>query len=444
MQNSPLLEGFDFTNCVLLGNSSLEYMNRLSSIRALNLACCSQITDKGLAGLQHALPRIERLSLEDVHQLTDDGMQFIVQHCTKLIHLNLNGCHQVTVVPVLQIVRNNRFLTHLQLSKVVLIDDGLVDLSNLLQHLKLVELNISYCSAITDIGVTAIAETCSSVRILNLSGLNRVTFRSLQQITTRCWDLQTLHLQDIFLATDKIFHYEAAIDGRAASNERMLASLQRLSCTDCVALTDRGLLGVAERCRRLEHLTLRGCSKITDGCLVHFSDDSLNPTSKFSLAAALISLDLSFCPLLTKTGLETVLRKCQSLNELNLSGLVSTVDDACLRMISRACPTIQVLKVKQCVLLTDMALCHIVDGLWLESIDLSGCHRITDHGIEVLGEAFTGLQSIMLNKLKHVTTKAVRFLQQTCKGLRLVECQECPLVSFDDVNLDQWNLEILH
>jgi hypothetical protein len=128
------------------------------------------------------------------------------------------------------------------------------------------------------------------------------------------------------------------------------------------------------------------------------------------------------------------------LNDLDLSGLASIVDDPCIKMIGSVCPTIQTLRLKQCLLLTDRALCFIADSLWLENVDISGCHRITDHGIEVLAEACTGLECLHMNKLQHVSVASVRYLEQCCKGLRLVECKDCPLISLD---VSKWNFHIL-
>eukprot|EP00981_Chlorochromonas_danica_P003354 scaffold644_cov168-Ochromonas_danica.AAC.46 len=400
VQNAPLLEGFDFSNCSSLTNSSLEYLNRIARIRSLNLSGCTLLNDQGLHLIPNILNNLERLALQNVVLLTDEGVEQIADHCKKLVYLNLNGCYQVSVAPLLLVAKRNKFLSNLQLSRLLIIDDGLVELCGILQDMKILELDISHCSAITDVGVGSIADSCQALRRLNLQGLNRVSHRSVQMITTRCWDLQVLNLEDVFLTNDKIFIYEAACDGRAAANDSMLVNMKELTVTDCLAVSDRGMHGLADRCRLLERLNLRGCDKLTDTTLSLFADETVCPRSNFALAATLISLDLSYCTHFTRNGLEAVLSKCQALYELNLSGWVSTVDDDCIRMIGAICPTIQALRVKQCWLITDMALCYAAESLWLEVLDVSGCHRITDQGIEVLAEAYSALQSLSMDRLK--------------------------------------------
>ena len=39
-----------------------------------------------------------------------------------------------------------------------------------------------------------------------------------------------------------------------------------------------------------------------------------------------------------------------------------------------------------------MSLCHLAEHLWLEYVDLTGCYRLTDDGLDVLTMACTGLQ----------------------------------------------------
>ncbi|RYG70007.1 hypothetical protein EON64_01315 [archaeon] len=442
VQNSPLLEGFDLHGCSMLTDSSLEYLNRINFIKVLDLTGCHHITDKGLSKLLNVIPKLERLSLADIPGLTDDGIQLVSKNCSQLIFLNLNGCHQVTVIPLLALCRNNPFLNNLQLSKVLLTDEGLADLANILQSMQVVELNISYCSAITDIGVAAIADSCPKIRRLNLAGVNRATFRSIQQITTRCWELSSLNIQDVFLINDKVFIYDPACDGRAAANENMLVAMKVIVLSECLALSDRGIGALAERCRGVENLGLKGCNKLTDKALEYLADEMLCASSKYAMAATFLTLDLSFCTQFTVSGLKPLLAKCQVLNDLDLSGLVTTVDDQCVKMVCCVCPTLQSLKIRQCLLLTDLAICYIADSLWLESLDISGCSRITDSGIEVLAGACSGLQYLHMNKLKLVSITSLKYVEQSCKGLRLLQCRDCPLVNFQDIDLSQWNVEV--
>ena len=88
----------------------------------------------------------------------------------------------------------------------------------------------------------------------------------------------------------------------------------------------------------------------------------------------------------TSNGLLKLLPFCGCLEELDLSGLASVVRDPFLKSVARAAKTLQRLKLAKCVFLTDKGICFLVEYLWIELLDISGCHRITDSAIEVLAE----------------------------------------------------------
>jgi hypothetical protein len=54
---------------------------------------------------------------------------------------------------------------------------------------------------------------------------------------------------------------------------------------------------------------------------------------------------------------------------------------------------------QKCLLLTDAALCSLADNLWLEQLDVTGCHKMTDAGFEVLSEACSGLRVVVARKV---------------------------------------------
>ena len=51
-----------------------------------------------------------------------------------------------------------------------------------------------------------------------------------------------------------------------------------------------------------------------------------------------------------------------------------------------AARTLQRVRFTKCVFLSDAGLCAMAEFLWLEQLDVSGCHRLTDDGLEVLSE----------------------------------------------------------
>ena len=93
---------------------------------------------------------------------------------------------------------------------------------------KLKSLDLSFCSAVSDDGVAAVAEKCTNLEYLNVAGLHRVTDSAARHVTHNLWKLRTLNLEDLHLVTDAIFHFDAVRDGRIAASQNMLSHLAEL------------------------------------------------------------------------------------------------------------------------------------------------------------------------------------------------------------------------
>jgi hypothetical protein len=158
----------------------------------------------------------------------------------------------------------------------------------------MIHLDISMCRDLTDHGVICIAETCPALLSLNLKGLSRVSDLGACSICTNCWYLTHLDLEDVFLLRDDCFWFSSVHDGRKAANDNMLTSLASLCLTDCSNLTDRGIEGLAERCRKLDVLVLRGCDKITDTALRYMSNPTQSTASSVPMCDSIHRLNLSY------------------------------------------------------------------------------------------------------------------------------------------------------
>ena len=146
-------------------------------------------------------------------------------------------------------------------------DIGFGEVSALFNKRNFTSCDISLCRDITDGTIVNLAQNCPNLKYLNLCGLSRVADKGVRAITTHCWFMETLNLEDIFLFDDNAFWYNHKIDGRLQANQEMLIQLKSLNLRDCVCITDFGMKGIAERCRFIEYLNLRGCHKLTDKSL---------------------------------------------------------------------------------------------------------------------------------------------------------------------------------
>lgn len=116
---------------------------------------------------------------------------------------------------------------------------------------------------------------------------------------------------------------------------------------DCVCVTDYGIKGLAERCRSIEHLILKGCDKITDKGLLSMSQTKMERTThKYPMCDTFKILDLSFCFSLSVGCLSKVLFPlCPNLQEVHLSGIVA-IDDVFIQLLCQSCPSVQILSLQ--------------------------------------------------------------------------------------------------
>jgi len=144
-------------------------------------------------------------------------------------------------------------------------------------------------------------------------------------------------------------------------------------------------------------------------------------------------LDLSYCGTISSEGILKLLPHCGVLEELILSG-ISTVNDDFIHQMCRACRTIQKITVQKCIFLTDAAICSLADYLWIEYLDISGCSRISDEGMEILAMSCTGIQEIRAQKLPKLTSHSLHALERNCRDLRKLDLVGCIKISKEDIN----------
>ena len=398
-QSLSLSEGIDLTNCTRLTDTALLHIDHMKNIKLLNLSNCSALTDRGLRSILSLYKRLQTLSIEGLTLVSDEGLSPVVKYCKNLRSFNVNKCPSITSDVIIDIVKNNRSLNTLLLSGTRIDDRSLTSLCAIMIEgcgAEMVHMDLSLCRDITDIGIVCLSETCSNLKKLNLSGLNRISDIGVRSICANCWYLHDLNVEDIFLLKDNAFFFNPVEDGRRDANEKMLVSLRLLNLTDCTNLTDTGLEGLSERCRQIDSLILRGCERITDSALRIMSDPSSCTMADIPMCDSFRLLNISYCTGLTSKGILMFLPHCCCLEELNLSGLASTVTDSFIQQLSFCCRTLQKLILQKCFLITDASLCSMADNLWLELLDISGCHKCTDAGVEVLSEVGASCYAFLL------------------------------------------------
>jgi len=161
-------------------------------------------------------------------------------------------------------------------------------------------LNMTSCGDVTDLGLVSVGKHWKNLQAVTLAGCEQISHVGLRSLALNCRKLQTISFVDY------------AIDDHGlriiAAN---LMSLEHIHLTGCQKVTDRGLSEIAHCCRKLKTLQLGGCFKIGESGiwglreLIHCQD--------------LEEIDLSDCIYLSDKGILAVAKRCPVLKKIHIS-----------------------------------------------------------------------------------------------------------------------------
>ncbi|KEH41769.1 putative leucine-rich repeat domain, L domain-containing protein [Medicago truncatula] len=180
----PQLKTFSvYWNVRVTDTGLLHTARNCKHIVDLNISGCKNISDRGVQLVADNYPKLESLNLTRCVKLTDAGLKELLQKCLSLQSLNLYAVSSFTDEAYRKICLLTR-LTFLDLCGAQnLSDQGLQSIS---KCKNLVSLNLTWCVRVTDEGVIAIAQSCTSLEFLSLFGIVGVTDKCLVALSKSC------------------------------------------------------------------------------------------------------------------------------------------------------------------------------------------------------------------------------------------------------------------
>lgn len=313
---------------------------------------------------------------------------------------------------------------------------------------------------------------------MSLYYCNKITDRGCLAVTHNLIKLQKLSLADLYQITDTALHFDRDGDGRPVIDASMLKTMTDLNLTDCNRITDYGFASIITRCVQLSSLTLAGCISLTDKCLEMIRTNPVDPTpgrivpkqatlydrlakerdneekqhtlgdndseersgsSMVSLSSSspkksrwpaiipnwtrgdkLMTLNIAYCSNMTDKGVECIAATCKSMTAIDISGCTKMTDEA-LRLLATCCSCISNVKMAYCHNMTDVSLHHMAQELWIETLDVSHCTRISDVGIHTLVGRCNGITELRVSWCRHVTDRSMHFLAKECRHMQLLD-----------------------
>lgn len=361
-------------------------------------------------------------------------------------------------------------------------DQGLCILSSSCPYLK--DLNLSYCTFITDAGLSRLA-SCSHLSALKLNFTPRISGCGILSLVVGCKNLRLLHLirclnvssmewleylgkletiEDLCIKNCRVigegdliklgpswlklkrlqfevdanYRYMKVYDRLAVDQWQKqwipCDNMLELNLVNSIISPGRGLACVLGKCKNLEKIHLDMCVGVRDCDIIRMARKSSNLRSISLRVPSDFSLPLLMNnPIrLTDESLKAVAETCSHLESVRLSfsdgefpSFSSFTLHGILSLIQR-CP-IKELALDHVYSFNDVGMEALCSAEYLRILELTRCQEITDEGLQLVAQ-FPKLCILKLSKCLGVTDDGLRPLVGSHK-LELLAVDDCPQIS---------------
>ena len=188
------------------------------------------LQNRGAVTLQSHSTVRERLRNRDITTDTSTFTFVSSQGCPYLASIDLSLCTSISDIGVSALAEGCHQLTSIDLYSCHRISD--IGVSALAEGChQLTSIDLSFCTSISDIGVSALAEGCHQLTSINLHGCHNISDIGVSALAEGCHQLTSINLHG------------------------------------CHRISDIGVSALAEGCHHLTSIELRGCQSVSKSCI---------------------------------------------------------------------------------------------------------------------------------------------------------------------------------
>ncbi|CAB9516057.1 F-box and leucine-rich repeat protein [Seminavis robusta] len=305
------------------------------------------------------------------------------------------------------------------------------DLHPSLPHLrKLRVLDISRCTNLQDETLQLVAQHLNdTLEVLYMKGLINVTDVGMMAICQACTKLRVL----------EISHIQSMTDASGVAIGQYLHNLRALYMRDNFRLTNQSIDAITANCTKLNQLTLWGCSKLT-----RLGSSAIRTTNAVDVDSPVVAStgnQDNEIPLNVYNQHAPLMACAERLVSLNLWGCLKLGDSFVTAL--EGMTKLRSLIVSECHKLTDKFAIVIAESLpQLLHLHLRYCKRLTDIGVSAIARGMNMLYSLDLSFCSRITAASICELldlrRETLSELRLQECRQL-LIARDPDDVDDHN-----
>lgn len=289
---------------------------------------------------------------------------------------------------------------------------------------------------VTNLGLSAIARGCPSLKALSLWNVSSVGDEGLIEIAKGCPLLEKLDLCQCPSVSSK---------GLIAIAESC-PNLTAVSIESCSKIGNEGLQAIGKFCPKLQSISIRDCILIGDHGVSSLLSSASSVLMKVKLQALNIT-DFSLAVIghygktitsLVLSGLQNVSEKgfwvmgnaqaLQNLISLTITSCRGTTDVS-LEAIGKGCTNLKQMCLRKCCFVSDNGLVGFTKAAGsLESLQLEECNRVTQSGIiSALSNSGAKLRSLTLVKCMGIRDIVLGLpMSSPCTSLRSLSIRNCP------------------
>lgn len=396
-------------------SESLRSIASLPKLEVLLMAGCPLIDDYGLQFLENGCPSLQVIDVSRCGCVSSSGLISVIRGHSSLAMLNAGYCFSELSANVLHCLKDLKNLKTIRLDRAPVSDSSFQTIGTNCKSL--VEIGLSKCVGVTNMGIMQLVYGCVGLKIVNLTCCRFITDAAISALANSCRNLVSLKLEACDKVTEKSLNQLGSCCLR----------LEELDLTDCCGVNDEGLKYLS-RCSELLSLKLGLCSNISDKGLAYIArnctkiseldlyrctgigDDGLVTLS--SGCKKLTKLNLSYCNGVTDRGMQYI-GHLGELSDLEMRGLVNLTSEG-LTAVAAGCKKLSDLDLKHCGKIDD-------SGFWalsyysrnMRQINMSYC-AVSDVGLCMVLGNLTRLQDVKLVHLMNVTVKGFELALRAC------------------------------
>ncbi|XP_021742934.1 F-box/LRR-repeat protein 3-like [Chenopodium quinoa] len=264
------------------------------------------------------------------------------------------------------------------------------------------ELKLDKCLNFGDVGLAHIAVGCESLENVSLKWCLEITDLGIGLLATKCSGLKFLDLSSLKI-TSQSLHSIAA-----------LQKLQSLIMVGCGLVDDYGLHSLGNGCPSLKVVDMSRCDGITSAGLCSVAKGHRR----------LQQLNASHCMVDLTSDLLCALKNLKCLTVFKADG--TRVSKATILSITKNCTSLVEIGLSKCIGLRDIYMKQLVTGCCnLRILNLSCCDTVTDDAIAAIANSCRKLQCLKLESCSSVTEKNFQLLGSSCVLLEELDLTDC-------------------